>query len=228
MIPIFVINLKKRPDRLEAFRQRQKELGWGLSEVEIVEGIDGSLLDLPKGFKSGNGAYGCLLSHCKVLEMAIVRKLDSFLVLEDDVIWKPVLVDSLAKFMKDVPSWDALMLGGQHRKAYIDVSPGIAKVIAANRTHAVAIKAGSFLPLLEVWKNANQHIDIAFFQWQRSHNVFAPVPFLFGQCKGTSDIGENLIQDEYWNNTPLQVEPKKIRAPRKLVKRDYVVRPRGV
>ena len=90
---IFVINLDRRPDRLEAMR---RALDWFGLEFERISAVDGSklgsisdqcfwyarvysgLADQPAG------AVGCFLSHRHIWQEMVDRNLPQVLVLEDD------------------------------------------------------------------------------------------------------------------------------------------------
>jgi hypothetical protein len=112
---VVLINLKRRPDRLAAFRRLQSEKGWRLPEPQIFEAIDGAQVGEPSYYLAGAGAWGCLRSHVSILERAIMDDVSSILVLEDDLTWHADAWDRLAAFAKVVPpDWDQLMLGGQH------------------------------------------------------------------------------------------------------------------
>jgi GR25 family glycosyltransferase involved in LPS biosynthesis len=69
-----VINLKRRPDRLEKFKEEMAYIGW---EYEIFEGID-------------TGDYnGCAFSHKKIAEDFLETNDDFLLVMEDDLFFMP-------------------------------------------------------------------------------------------------------------------------------------------
>lgn len=194
---IFLINLERRPDRLESFRQKQKQYGWGLSYPTILKAIDGQTLTPPPHFTSGKGAWGCLLSHCGALGRALHER--SVLILEDDIIWQETAWKRLEDFMANVPKdWDMLMLGGQHRQPSTEVCDGVVQVTDCHRTHAYALRGEAIASMLEVFAVATEHIDLTIANWQKNHKVYAPVPFIFGQAAGKSDIGADMTVEQYW------------------------------
>jgi len=91
LIPVWVINLEKRPDRLEKIGKRLDQLG---IEWENIEAIDGencikSKLDISAkngeiGFLSKN-TRACTARHYKACELLVTRKDNFAIILEDDV-----------------------------------------------------------------------------------------------------------------------------------------------
>jgi glycosyl transferase family 25 len=71
----FVINLKKRPERLELVKKEFDYMGWG--DVSIFEGIDlGSHV-------------GCAKSHLEIIKIAMKENYESVIVFEDDIVFMP-------------------------------------------------------------------------------------------------------------------------------------------
>ncbi len=114
LIPIFVINLKRRPDRLQRI-VRQFEI-YGIENFHIVDAIDVNKLHEYK-YKSDSinmrpNEVACALSHIKATKTYIEKAPNSphVLILEDDVdldlcvLWKK----SLPEIIKDAPSFDIL------------------------------------------------------------------------------------------------------------------------
>lgn len=73
-IPRLVINLKRREDRLEKFKEEMVYMGW---DYDVFEAID-------------TGDYiGCALSHKKIAENFLKNNDDFLLVMEDDLFFMP-------------------------------------------------------------------------------------------------------------------------------------------
>lgn len=204
---VVLINLRRRPDRLANFRQQQVDKGWPayLSQPEIFEAIDGNVVGIPTYFVSGGGAWGCLRSHVNILERALMDKVASVLVFEDDVCWLPTLSEKLQEFMSKVPNdWDQLMLGGQVRASEQvvvngKVIEGVNRCRSAGRTHAYAIRGSALKDLLRLWYECNRHCDHVLAEWHRDWKVYSPSPPLFGQDESKSDIGrESTVR--FWSS----------------------------
>ncbi|WP_020469325.1 glycosyltransferase family 25 protein [Zavarzinella formosa] len=204
---IYLINLKRRPDRLANFRAMQLECGWGLPEPIIFEAIEGDRVGVPPYFSQGGGAWGCLRSHVSCLERALMDGVDSVLMLEDDVTWRSDAWDRLGDFMRTVPAdWDQLMLGGQHIGQHGgQVAQGVVKCRDCERTHGYAIKLRAIRSLLAEWYTCGVHCDWAMGRrWQKTRQVYAPEEFIFGQAGGRSDISGRINPVQFW------VQPKDI------------------
>ena len=70
----YVINLKKRPNRLEHMVKEMNYMGF---DFEVFEGIE------------RNSHEGCALSHIEIIKMAKEQKLEKVFVMEDDIFFMP-------------------------------------------------------------------------------------------------------------------------------------------
>ena len=86
-IPKFVINLKRRPDRLESIKKEMDYIGW---DYEVIEAID------------MNSYMGCTLSHLKILEIAKNRNYEKVMVIEDDCYFMPYSLSLIEKLDNDL------------------------------------------------------------------------------------------------------------------------------
>ena len=81
----FVINLPFKTDRLNRFLQSAPEC---LGAIKQWDAVHGDTVRPPCFWKSGNGAWGCYRSHLQILEYAISKRLESYVVFEDDAIFR--------------------------------------------------------------------------------------------------------------------------------------------
>lgn len=196
---VYLINLKRRQDRLVTFENLRMQKGWELPEPIVFEAIDGNKVGVPDYYVSGGGAWGCCRSHVRILEMAIMDGISSVLVLEDDLTWTSDTWQRLKEFLSIVPSdWDQLMLGGQHLRDPERISPGVVQCKNTQRTHAYAIRGRAMKDLLRQWYRCNTHIDHVMGAWHEKWRVYAPECFLFGQGAGQSDISGNRDHIRFW------------------------------
>ena len=90
-IPVWVINLNKRPDRLKKIAKRLDDLGIEWNRLEAVDGSNSSDLQLEISKRNGeigaisNGARACSASHSKFWKELVLSKLKFGIILEDDV-----------------------------------------------------------------------------------------------------------------------------------------------
>jgi GR25 family glycosyltransferase involved in LPS biosynthesis len=68
---VWVINSKRRPDRLARFWSEIGKGHWPFRRPQIFNAIEGDKVGVPKFWQTGGGSYGCLRSHLVLLERAI-------------------------------------------------------------------------------------------------------------------------------------------------------------
>ncbi|KAI6191701.1 Glycosyltransferase 25 family member [Aphelenchoides bicaudatus] len=124
---IFVINLKRRPRRLERMKTNMKLLGVQFSLFEAVDGQALTDEDL-KGIRVlpgyldpyhkrpiKRGEIGCFLSHYKIWEQVVANDWDRVLIFEDDIRFTEnatkILRHTVEDLMKTQIEWDLIYLG---------------------------------------------------------------------------------------------------------------------
>ena len=199
---VCVINLKRRQDRLETFWKNIEECKWPFKKPEVVEAIDGQIVRAPKGWTAGDGAYGCKVTHCRTLEMALMEGVQHLLVLEDDAVFITDFVERLKQFFIALPKdYDGLCLGGQNKGNVEIVTEEVYRVFNCQRTHAYSARPRLQQALYRLWSAPScvDHIDHIVGQVQERFNVYAPRPsFLIGQGESYSDIRGSLKAETFW------------------------------
>jgi GR25 family glycosyltransferase involved in LPS biosynthesis len=125
-LPARVINLARRPDRLESFRRELAEVAGPrfCARVERVEAIDGRALTLTPEirhlFRENDFGYrrsfvGCALSHLALWQALAASDAPGFIVFEDDVTpcrgFEGQLIELCAELEARHPAFDVLLLG---------------------------------------------------------------------------------------------------------------------
>jgi GR25 family glycosyltransferase involved in LPS biosynthesis len=214
----YVVSLERRPDRREKFAL---EAVRETLPFKFFDAVDGTTVPLPDGWEEGvsSGANGCRLSHVGILEDALARGLDAFLVLEDDAVLVPGFVAKLGRLVDDVtrldPQWDAIFVGGQHHRKlgppHATTDPNVLRVTSCVRTHGFVLRGGEYTKgLLDLWRAGRTHIDHlwAYGDYQKNYKVYAPRKWLCYQSDGVSDITGLTRPLRQWQPSRV-VEPRK-------------------
>jgi len=125
----FVVNLKRRPDRLNDFYEKNKHI-LPLLDIEVEEAVDGESIVLNQKMRKifhtsdalfRKGIMGCAFSHMKLWGKLMNDKIhDVYLVLEDDVLMsnstETFLKYITSQLLNMIPDWDVLFLGNHVKK----------------------------------------------------------------------------------------------------------------
>jgi GR25 family glycosyltransferase involved in LPS biosynthesis len=125
-MPKFVINLKRRPERLEQFRQVCT-----LPDVQVLEAVDGGSLDdvcvyewmQKKPLRTlSNGEMGCLLSHYTLWKRCVGGDASHMMIFEDDALFSNHFAERLRRCVRSVDFTstpvDMLYIGGRFTRDY--------------------------------------------------------------------------------------------------------------
>lgn len=216
---VVCINLPYKRDRWRAFRRRASAAGLDVSKIQRVNAISGDMCGHPSWWKAGAGAWGCMRTHARVLEDAIMDGVQRLCVFEDDVIFSPFFGQEFAKLVDSLPDdWDQLYLGGQHLRSPEAMSIGdklpffVCKNV--NRTHAMAFQAKAMTKCYQHISHAPDyiqhpkwHIDhqLGYLHSQDVLKVVAPMWWLCGQAEGSSNISGRVNPQFFWH-THLHVD----------------------
>lgn len=206
---VVVISLARRQDRLERFRKGLPN-AWPFKQPELFTAIDGQDCVIPDWFHVGRGAYGCYLSHCKILQQLVDSTQNNIFILEDDATFSQNFAIDCLKCIEELPpDWDMLYLGGQHFHRRLGkpekYSEHLSIPFNVNRTHAYAVTrqmAEYLLAYLQdkQW-NKREHIDhkLGRMVEKRERKIFCARPWLVGQIGGKSNISGKTHNTRFWN-----------------------------
>ena len=146
---VVCINLPSRDDRWEEIGRQLKSAKWPFRMPQRFSAIDGRICRPPGWMRNRYAEYecawGCYQSHLRVLENALMNKVEKLLILEDDAVFAPNFCNGITEFLNRVPSaWDHLFLGGEHMIDPVEEVEGVYRCRQVHRTHAHALQ-GEFI-----------------------------------------------------------------------------------
>ena len=188
-----VLNLKRRPDRLALAEAQLTKWHPDWPDPQIIEAVDGwgNPACPPEYRNRMKGAWGCKMSHLRVLKAAIDDGLDNLLVLEDDLLLDDDFAEKADRFFGSVPQdWEICFLGGQNIRRPKKIGNGIVRINKLCRTHCYVARRPAILRLYEFWSTLKRgHIDNKLSEQIHAYLAYAPERFIVGQGGCKSDIG---------------------------------------
>jgi glycosyl transferase, family 25 len=159
-MPIFVINLKDRPNRrIEAISELHRN---GL-QATFVDAVDGRTLDVNylrnkkiiidhrKYRKLRRGEIGCYLSHLKCWQSILESKQPYGMVLEDDFVFVDGFknkFNGIFEHIKD-KEWDIINLGRRCRLVLADKNCDIGTVVYKDAFHPKIVGYGAYAYIIK-------------------------------------------------------------------------------
>lgn len=209
-----VVSLDKFPKRWEAFQERATKAG--LTGYKKFHAIEGDKVPPSGWFRGGNGAWGCLMSHLRIVQDALMDdEPGHILVFEDDAVFSDDWLERMHKIMEEVGNnWDMLYLGGQHLhmprvKPYrMPYNKEVVNARNINRTHAFAINK-KFLRKYQqhimyapdyIDAKSNFHIDhqLGILHQHQNYTILAAQPWVNGQGAGLSWTCGRKTGENWW------------------------------
>ena len=237
---VYILNLPYKADRKARLTAELSEYELvDFEHVEWVRSVSGDMCPAPAYFKGGNGAWGCLQTHSRIVQDATMDHVSSCLILEDDVHFHPQSEMLIERFLGAIPSdWDQLYLGGQH--LHEPEETGIAPVVLRgkniNRTHAYGLHNRVYQRFLQHIHHAPDYIDgdprhfdhqLGVAHQRNDWNVYCPSWWIAGQSEGPSNISGRMNAEMWWqpvkfaHHLPFIFVPPEVEATHELL-REYV------
>ena len=180
---IVVINLERRKDRLEQFAKEAERIGF---EFEVHKAIDGKAEGI-------SPIVAGRLSHIQVLES--IKPDEMVLICEDDAIFCEDFLEKLPKHMDTVPeNWDILYLGAIKNRVE-PMNDYWVRQVETTGTQAYCIRPEKVGLFIDIAKEFDQWIDVAYRLWCDRTNAYICQPNLVIQSDGYSDLRECDTQD---------------------------------
>jgi hypothetical protein len=214
---VAVVSLPRSKDRAVSCLQQLHERN--LSEkAEVFRAIDGKICPASSWWVSGNSSWGCMMSHFRVVQDALMDGIETLLVLEDDCVWQEGADRLVAEFLEQVPDdWGQIYFGGQHRNGVkptcIPGKPAVWVPNSVHRTHAYAIHRRAMVKFLQhiiyapdyinakIKNGIARHVD---HQLEQAHQrgdwkVYCPSWWLAGQSENLSLISGKKLGEQWWH-----------------------------
>lgn len=146
LLPIFVINLARRADRLRWISGQLGRLGRGFIRIEAVDGSAASAQRLPATPEVSSIEFACFLSHRRCWEAFLETDAGTCLVLEDDVALSPSLGPILDDRRFCPRGADAVRLETFQRMALLTRRPAfLSNGFGVHALHSTEWGAGAYL-----------------------------------------------------------------------------------
>jgi GR25 family glycosyltransferase involved in LPS biosynthesis len=171
------INLNRRVERWQLMQRKFDH--HGIQGVRRFSAVDGQQTIVPPNWSDTPGAYGCLLSHLKVVSEARALGVPAVLIVEDDAAFAEHLQVDFSSYFEQVPSdWDMLHFGAMHMDAPLQISKNVVKIRRANSTFAYALKSTVFDSFIELNRKASTAVDLNNHTLQAAHSCYCFTPHL--------------------------------------------------
>lgn len=187
---LFVINLTKRPDRLQHFNAMCQRVG--LTAVQRFEAVGGIVVD---GRVNGNA--GCVASHRDLLDMQIKNGWPRLMIFEDDceIIYRD-FEERWAHFAAELPpDWDMLFLGAGYAEPPLRrVSPHVIRAGRLFTTSSYGITLAAARRIAPALSGVGP-IDSLLGEFQREMNTYVISPRVAVQYPNHSDLQERSMDN---------------------------------
>jgi len=191
---IFVINLKKRTDRLRHIQEVLKKIN--CNDYEIVEAIDGNTIN--RSLFINQGALGLVQTYFKIFELIKDKPTEEIILIEDDCVFSENFCENVNHFLNELPNdWNILYFGGNHN---ISLAPPpskltehVCKVHHTYSAHCVVMKTKVFFELIEILKTLRYQTDVGLSFLQKKYPSYTTSKKITWQVPSYSDIENKLV-----------------------------------
>lgn len=191
---IYLINLARSTDRLEACARQLEKVSLPFDRIEAVDGgtlgeeVINELYDFGESSyhkHMTSGEIGCYLSHVRVWQKIVDEQLDYAVVLEDDIILQDNIQQGLETIQYIEQPWDLIKLAEApvKRRAVHQYPVSDFTLVTYNkvpsRTCAQVVSLSGAIKLLAASKHISRPVDIELqYWWESKLNVFGLKPYI--------------------------------------------------
>jgi hypothetical protein len=191
----YCINLDRRKDRWTTAQQEFEKIN---IKAQRISAIDGN--DYPQYYGLKPGAYGCRLSHLKILTKAKNAGYEKIFIAEDDIIFHEDFNNKFDEVSKNIPdNWDMIYLcANPHSGERKIVAEGVYKITGGYSSHAILMKDTFFNTAIDRIHNIPYQIDVAYAILQSDFNCYITMPHLAFQSNGFSDVEQQDVNYDFF------------------------------
>jgi hypothetical protein len=198
---VYCINLDRRPDRLESFKNQVDK--YNLGEYTRISAVDGSKINVGNYTKTLNsGELGLVMTNLEIIKDTKNNNYKTILILEDDCSFTDEIIN-IEEYFDLLPSdWDMLYMGGNHNthmgiQGPIPINEKVVKLHSTYSTHFIGIKDTLFDHLEIILPKYEDPLDVSYVKLQKIFNIYSFYPAIAKQIVDFSDI-QNYITDYNW------------------------------
>jgi len=191
---IFVINLKKRIDRLKHIQNELSKIN--CTSYEVIDAVDGREINRPSMIN--NGALGLVLTYFKIFEQIKNNPPEEIILIEDDCVFSENFCENVNHFLNELPNdWNILYFGGNHNLSLAPppskLTEHVCKVHHTYSTHCVVMKTKVFFELIEILKTLRYQTDVGLSFLQKKYPSYTTSKKITWQVPSYSDIENKLV-----------------------------------
>jgi GR25 family glycosyltransferase involved in LPS biosynthesis len=188
---IYLINLDRRPDRLEECEKEFEKIDSTFTRWKAIDGKDLDIeIKQEDGLRWNKSAYALTLTTIEILKDAIENDYNNILIMEDDIEFHPCFDILIETFLNTMPNkYDLLFLGYTNTSSPSVFNSHWDKVRSSFSCHAYSIGKHMLKPYMKLLSNLDKPIDFYTNTIIGSRlNSFNSKTKLVYQKNGISDI----------------------------------------
>lgn len=195
---IYVLNLKKRKDRLEHIQGELKKID--CKKYQIYESVDGNFVE--NNTRLRNGMFGLVKTYLNLHSELTKNNYKDVLIIEDDCVFCENFNQLMETYYNKVPkNWDFLYFGANHNyhvghKTDL-INEEVVKLNYSYSAHCVLIKRHVFDDLIFNLMTFTTQNDVMLAKLQSKYNAYSPSKPLTTQLPNFSDIEDKNV-DYNW------------------------------
>lgn len=191
---IFVINLKKRTDRLKHIQNELDKIN--CDSYHLIEAVDGREINQPAMIRYG--ALGLVMTYFKIYEQIKNNPTEEIILVEDDCVFSENFCENLDYFLNELPNdWNIIYFGGNHNPTLapppVKLTNHVSKVHHTYSAHCVVLKTKVFFELIEILKTLRYQTDVGLSFLQKKYPSYTTSKKITWQVPSYSDIENKLV-----------------------------------